>query len=249
MQLGMLGCLMTGLEQQELRMKASPCTALPQPPFQLQPRKATGLLCASICVHTVTLDKEPNRALLHTWSCLGTDPCLHAAASTHLKATATAGRAVRQRATNAPSAAPAPQPTPGVRRRCHDNGRAAPPAQAAARQKVLERRCGPRMRRAAPCPHSAAAAPRGWGRRRVYVEAPLYVGREERYGVLKAPWGAVQRSFHRTAPHPATRRSCRPRCAKCAHGFGNTRPHWPPPRACCGVIATVTRTLRFRPIK
>lgn len=156
---------------------------------------------------------------------------------------------MRQATTNALSAALAPQPTPGVRRRCHDNGRAAPPPQAAARQKVLERRCGPRMRRAAPCPHSAAAAARGRSRRQVYVEALLYMGREERYGVLRTPQGAAQRSFHSTSPHPSARRSCRPHCAKCAHGFGNMRPHRPPPRACCGVIATVTRTLRFRPIK
>lgn len=40
-----------------------------------------------------------------------------------------------------------------------------PPPQAAARQKVLERRRSPRLRRRAPCPHRAAAAPRG--RRRV----------------------------------------------------------------------------------
>lgn len=64
-------------------------------------------------------------------------------------------------------ALPRPDPFPppaaprGFLSNSNGNGRPAPPPRAAARQKVLEKRRSPRMRRRAPCPHSAAAAP--WG--------------------------------------------------------------------------------------
>lgn len=61
-QLGMLGCLMTGLEQQELRMKASPCTALLRAPgeepaatpapTQGKPRSAAPACSVHPFVHT-----------------------------------------------------------------------------------------------------------------------------------------------------------------------------------------------------
>lgn len=48
MQLGTPGCLMTGLEQQELRMKACPAQLCPSCHSSSNPGKATDLLPASI---------------------------------------------------------------------------------------------------------------------------------------------------------------------------------------------------------
>lgn len=124
-----------------------------------------------------------------------------------------------------------------------------PPPQAAARQKVLERRRSPRLRTPPPCPHSAAAAPRGL-RRAGGEGGPAVRGGGAAGGSARGPRRERPAEVAAaTAPPPVERGSGRPRCAKCAGGFGNRRLRQPPPRARCGVIATVTRALGRRPIR
>lgn len=145
-----------------------------------------------------------------------------------------------------------PFPPPGVRRRCHGNARPAPAASGG---------CAPESARKAPQPahaHSASLPPQrrcgapgpaeGGGRGR-----PGREGVGGRLGGARGPWrerpAGVATATAPPPPPPVARGSGRPRCAKCAGGFGNRRLRQPPPRARCGVIATVTRALGRRPIR